>query len=73
MVTSRPVLLVGAVGDGLVKAAMLGFGEPVGAEGDLFQIGGRPGTADAKREQCASGEPGKCDSFRYSPVEDESP
>jgi hypothetical protein len=30
---------VGAVGDRLVEAAMFGLGEPVGAEGDLGQVG----------------------------------
>ena len=34
----QPVFLVGAVGDRLVEAAVLAFGQPVGAEGDLVEI-----------------------------------
>ena len=37
MVTSRPYLLVRAVGDRLIEAAMLGLGDPVGAERDLVE------------------------------------
>jgi hypothetical protein len=35
------VFLVSAVGEGLVEAAMLGLGEPVGAEGDLGEAAAR--------------------------------
>ena len=37
MVTSSPYLPVGAVGERLVEAAMLGLGHPVGAERDLVE------------------------------------
>ena len=39
----EPVILVGAVGDRLKEAAMLGLGDPIGAERDLVQglCGGR--------------------------------
>ena len=43
------VLLVGAVGDRLVEAAMLGFGEPVGAEAHLVE-----GQRRAGKRQCRS-------------------
>lgn len=32
---------IGAVGDGLIEAAMLGFGDPIGREGDLVEVFGR--------------------------------
>ena len=38
MVTSRPYFAVGAVGDRLIEAAMLGLGDPVGAERDLVEL-----------------------------------
>ena len=41
----QAVLLVGAVGDRLVEAAVLGFGQPVGAEGDLVERHRRAGQA----------------------------
>ena len=42
------VLLVGAVGDRLVEAAMLGLGDPVGAEDDLVQRHRPAGERDRK-------------------------
>ncbi len=41
----EPVILVGAVGQGLEKPAMLGLGDPVGSERNLVQrgLGGRRG------------------------------
>ena len=41
----QAVFLVGAVGDRLVEAAVLGLGHPVGAEGDLVERHRRPGKA----------------------------
>jgi hypothetical protein len=47
---------VGAVGDRLVEAAMFGLGQPVGAEGDLCQVGvgvgagGREAAASARKD-----------------------
>ncbi len=46
----EPALLVGAVGHGLVEAAMLGLGQPVGAERDLGQfLRARLGGSEAQR------------------------
>ena len=43
---------IGAVGDGLVVAAMLGLGEPVGAEGHRHREGaGRAGRSDGERRR----------------------
>ena len=51
----QAVLLVGPVGDRLIEAAMLAFGQPVRAEGDLVERHRRPG----KRQRRSAG--GKAD------------
>jgi hypothetical protein len=56
---------VGAVGDRLVEAAMFGLGEPVGAEGDLCQVG--VGVGAGGRERRGQRKKGRAKHFRSSP------
>ena len=49
MVTSSPYFSIGAVGERLVEAAVLGLRHPVGAEGDLVEgLGVRVGAREQR-------------------------
>jgi hypothetical protein len=56
---------IGAVGDRLVEAAMFGLGQPVGAEGDLCQVG--VGVGAGGRERRGQRKKGRAKHFRSSP------